>query len=322
MNAFAIALMIAVAIVAGEPSQAAEPLKAAASLKATGPTRDAIALATIVNDDTDTDWSEFRVLSFANLDPVRKPRVKGDVKFIVETLNRRTERAEIRELSDSLWAVNVKQLKWRGRHWEDLAKKWPYHDAVPERARKYLAAKFETKHPILRADVFAQQAWQPEWYAKLLDLPTTRDKLLDQVGLDADWPKQIQAMGIVPESGVQDNPRKVAYLQGRSVAGKQRGIPLDFFVTMNYEDLRGKNDSLRHPTQVDCNYNEIAIEAPNGLDFYFANAGGGGIAERDRITDELVDRVGNGDSRMGGLVKQIPLRAGATTCTTARSCWA
>lgn len=293
MNTLALLLMTATFTVA-EPG-----------LKATAPTRDLIDLATIVSRDSKTDWSDYRVLTFSHLAGAERERLQGDVRFVIETLNRRTRRAEIRPLTDALWAVNVAELNWGAADWNAMARKWPYFAGVPEQASKYLRARFAADNPVMRADAFLHDAWQPEWYTKLLDLPTKREKLLAEFSIDADFASQIVAIGVVPESGVQTNPRKVAYLRGRSGANDR-----DVFITMNYENRRGKNDSLRHPTQIDCSYNEIAIEAPNGIDFYYANAGGGGVAQQERITDELVDRVGNSDSRMAGLVKQIPLSAG------------
>lgn len=293
MNTLALLLMTATFTVA-EPG-----------LKATAPTRDLIDLATIVSRDSKTDWSNYRVLSFSHLAGAQRQRLQGDVRFVIETLNRRTRRADIRPLTDELWAVNVAELNWPAGAWNAMARKWPYFAGVPEQASGYLRKQFATDHPVMRADAFLHDAWQPEWYTKLLDLPTKREKLLAEYSIDADFAPQIVAIGVVPESGVQTNPRKVAYLRGRSNANDR-----DVFITMNYENRRGKNDSLRHPTQIDCSYNEIALEAPNGFDFYYANAGGGAVAQQDRVTDELVDRFGNSDSRMAGLVKQIPLSAG------------
>jgi hypothetical protein len=279
-------------------------LAAFAGLPATTPTDDLINVTQIVRREPDRKWSNYRVVSFSNLPQAERQRVKGDVQFFVETLNRVTERAEIIELNDALWAINVAAMKWKAKDWDDMAKKWPYYE-TPRKIKTHLRAVFNTESPVVRADAFVREAWEPEWYTKFLNLPTKREKLLAEHGLKADWPKEIQAIGVIPNSEVQNNPRKVAYLTGKS-----QGRARDFFVTMNYEDQRGKNNSLRFPSRVDCNYNEIAVEMPNGLDFYYANAGGGGVASKPAITDELVDRLGNGDSRMGGLVKQIPLRAG------------
>lgn len=263
------------------------------------PVQDIRDLAAAVTAMPDVKWQDFRVVSFSGLEHVDAAHVA--VRFATETLNTRTRQANFRLINENLWAIDTKALGWPASAWDEMSREWVYYSSLEEHAPKeiaLLAEKMGTKFPIMRADLFVKQAWEPEWYVKLLNLPATREELYKQELIDL---KTAPLVAVVSEDlSVSKHPRKIAWVETKD--GRMA------WVSMGYKNCRGENDSTRHPDNFDCDYNEIAIEMPNGLDKYFANdgktgkrLGGQAFGERDLPTDVVEDHTATGPQVLLGV---------------------
>lgn len=276
------------------------------------PVREVISLSQYVHRHPNVDWSKYRALSFSHFQNEQDQRdYRIAAKFAIETMNRITKEAEIYVFGD-LWLVNTQKLNWPAAAWDDMSQEWEYYQYLPKEPIAYLNQKMGTKFPIMRADVFIKDCWKPAWYEQFLNLPDSRGKLWDQLGLGADW-LEYAYLGITENSDVASHGRKFA----RTSTPADKG-DLAVWVVMGYEDERGKNDCSKYPLNMDCHYNEIAFGLKNGLVAYYANRGGVESssmnlnskirsASMDKPRSASMDMDGSGD---WGIIRNLPTRVG------------
>lgn len=266
---------------------------------ATGPVKDLDDLVKYVSSRPETPWKSYRVIGFRGLEDDRE--AKRAAHFTIETLNRVSRRAPIYQINDNLWAVNTEALGWPATAWDEMSIEWPYYASLKTVAPKhidYFKKVMGTEFPVMRADVFVKQAWEPEWYVKLLRIPDNREKFYNAERLDL---RTAQVVAVVKDDlSVSKHPRKAARV--KTADGRVA------WVSMGYENCRGVNDSVAHPTNFTCDYNEIMIEMKNGLDMYAAfdgktgnRLGGSAFGERDLPTTVVEDFTPTGPQVLLGV---------------------
>ena len=250
------------------------------------PTRDLVQAAKIVASSRPGggSWKTVRFLSFSNLDPAQREQDKRTTRMALATVQPSSWPLGdcVAELTPELWAVDIVRMGWPKGAWEAMSENWPYYASMPAMLTERFEATMGTRFPLMRADVFVEDCWNSRWYAKFLNLPKTRDDFFALHGLHQSG---AEAFGVVANNlTVLQHPGKVA----RYKDGEGRSI----WLRMNYSDRRGRNDSVKHPTNFDCHYNECSFELPNGLDAYISFEGDTGHLSRFADTKIAQTRSG------------------------------
>lgn len=230
----------------------------------TAPTREAVTLDQKITQDTrGVHWRDYRFLSFTDVvEPAKLVGRKQVTRFAVASLNRTTNDLDqvITEIDPLLWAINVQKLDWKPATWEAMSRDWVYYQSVPPLLKARLKAKTGSEAPIMRASVFVNDCWAAKWYTEFLGLPATRDVLFREHVIR--HKNNNMVVGVVSESQVLVHPGKVV----RFETPDQKAV----WIRLNYKDNKGLNNSRRWPMNMHSQYNEIAIQMPNGLDMYAA----------------------------------------------------
>lgn len=232
-------------------------------------TKEMANLAVNLESQPKVDWTQYRFLSFDAGQDLAKDQAA--VKMVVATMNRTKHQISdvIIEVSPLIYAVNVKKLAWPAAAWEEMSQEWVYYTSAPESLKRRLKSLTGSSFPIMRADVFVEDAWAAKWYEQFMNLPKTRMKLIGDLKVKLDKPLNV---GVVSKSTVTVNPGKVARYETPD--------GLAVWVRMNYANCRGENNSVEHPHNLVCHYNEVTFELPSGLDAYASYDGEDGKLSR------------------------------------------
>src|SRR5581483_4539957 len=130
-----------------------------------------------IKSEPGVSWQDWRFLSFGATELADLAPDRRTTKMVVMTVTKSDKGMDtlMADMRPRLLALNIKELGWTPAMWEEMSREWVYYKGlqVPESVMRSTGSRF----PIMRSDVFVQEAWKSKWYTQLLNLPTSRQKL-------------------------------------------------------------------------------------------------------------------------------------------------
>jgi hypothetical protein len=152
-------------------------------------------------------------------DAAMKVYRQGTIKLI-NSLSRSSDvvRLETIDPEQTIIRINIDDLGWEPRDWDNLLSVYPYNTQPETQLRVVLASATGTPMPYARADWFAFTASRPPFYNTLLRLPRSFQLLARSQGVDvdADIRKFLAQRAGFQKSGVSQNNRLIERHAARS----------------------------------------------------------------------------------------------------------
>jgi hypothetical protein len=198
------------------------------------------------------------------------------VAKLVNSLSRAPDivRLEPIDPDAAILRVNLDDLGWTAKDWDDLLAVYPYRTQPSDQFVSALEAATTTKLPYIRADWFAFSASRPPLYNKLLKLPATFQALAKEQGVDVDANIKnfvAQRAGF-QKSGVSRNNRLIERHPSRS------GY---FWTSYDFGGNKANQSLFEHPLGPSGNDafkhdgGETIFSLPNGFQAYYLSKADG-----------------------------------------------
>lgn len=203
------------------------------------------------------------------------------VSFLINSLSRgRTVVApEAIDQAELIYRIDLRDYLWDATTWSQLEALYPYSVIYDQDSRLFpfdevsaeqIREETATQIPLIQGDWFLSHASRPPLYHALLDLPTTRAELEQQLGIDIE--RNIETEQVLRAGFANAGPSQNNRVIERHELGGNRGA---LWLSYDFANNLADRNIFANPLDFQADGGELIFNLDNGLQAYFiVNAAG------------------------------------------------
>ena len=121
----------------------------------------------------------------------RRREARTVSRWLINSLSMRKRLASPKQISDTVYRVDLRDYGWSAEAWDELAKKHTYTAGIEPESVNALAYYTGSYYPLVRLDFFAAKSIIEPDYSRFLGLPGTLKELFGVLGVQEDAVKKL-----------------------------------------------------------------------------------------------------------------------------------